>query len=64
MTFLPSKTIPNNKIEIDHDISDNPKIEESTGIVTWDLNLTPKENKKLLLEYKISYPKESWIAVD
>lgn len=54
----------NNKVDIESEISDNGKVEEATGIITWDVKLEPKTNKELSFQYEISYPKEYWMAIE
>ncbi|WP_366183680.1 DUF4139 domain-containing protein [Flavobacterium ovatum] len=38
------------------------KVNEETGILTWELNLTPNETKKIRLSYKVKYPKDKDIS--
>jgi hypothetical protein len=35
---------------------DGAKLEESTGILTWNLNLKPKETKTIKFTYTVKYP--------
>lgn len=37
--------------------SDGAKVDAESGILTWELNLKPGENKKLRISYKVKYPK-------
>jgi len=37
--------------------SDGAKVEAESGILTWELNLKPGENKKLRISYKVKHPK-------
>lgn len=37
--------------------SDGSKVDAESGILTWELNLKPGENKKLRISYKVKYPK-------
>ena len=39
----------------------NAKVNEETGILTWELKLQPNENKKIRLSYKVKYPKDRLI---
>ena len=36
--------------------------EESTGKLTWELELAPKESKKLSFEFEVQYPKDKVIS--
>ncbi len=40
------------------------KIEEETQIITWELNLNAKEEKKLLLQYNVKYPKDKILNIE
>ncbi len=40
------------------------KIEEETQIITWELNLNAKEEKKLLLQYNVKYPKDKVLLIE
>ena len=37
------------------------KVNTETGILTWDLNLTANETKKIRISYKVKYPKDKII---
>ena len=37
------------------------KVNEETGIMTWELKLAPNETKKIRISYKVKYPKEKII---
>lgn len=41
--------------------SDKAKINSETGILTWDLKLSPNETKKIRISYKVKYPKDKII---
>lgn len=49
------------EIEIELVQSDNAKENKETGILTWDLKLSPNETKKLRISYKVKYPKDKII---
>jgi Domain of unknown function (DUF4139) len=34
------------------------KVNSETGILTWELKLTPNETKKIRISYKVKYPKD------
>ena len=46
----------NRLIDIDRLETSGGRVEEKTGIVTWELELKPGEKKELLLKYAIKYP--------
>lgn len=39
----------------------NAKVNKETGILTWDLKLSPNETKKIRISYKVRYPKDKII---
>ncbi|WP_395044742.1 DUF4139 domain-containing protein [Flavobacterium sp.] len=39
----------------------NAKVNTETGILTWELKLTPNETKKIRISYKVKYPKDKII---
>jgi uncharacterized protein (TIGR02231 family) len=41
--------------------SDKAKINAETGILSWDLKLSPNEIKKIRISYKVKYPKDKTI---
>jgi uncharacterized protein (TIGR02231 family) len=41
--------------------SDKAKLNADTGILTWDLKLSPNETKKIRISYKVKYPKDKII---
>ena len=40
------------------------KLDKEKGIVTWQLNLIPNEQKELMVEYKVKYPKNRRLTVE
>ena len=40
---------------------DKAKVNEETGIMTWELKLVPNETKKIRISYKVKYPKDKVI---
>jgi uncharacterized protein (TIGR02231 family) len=40
---------------------DKAKVNEETGIMTWELKLAPNETKKIRISYKVKYPKDKII---
>jgi uncharacterized protein (TIGR02231 family) len=49
------------EITIDLLQSDRAKINEETGIMTWELKLSPNESKKVRISYRVKYPKDKLI---
>lgn len=48
----------NKEIEVELLQSDGAKVNIETGILTWQLQLKPNENKKFRISYKVRYPKD------
>jgi len=48
----------NKEIEVELLQSDGAKVNAETGILTWQLQLKPNENKKIRISYKVRYPKD------
>lgn len=42
----------------------NGLLDSDTGVVTWMLNLQPGEQRELLLEYKVKYPKNRRLTIE
>ncbi len=40
------------------------KLDKEKGIVTWQLSLMPNEQKELMVEYKVKYPKNRRLVVE
>lgn len=40
---------------------DKAKVNEETGVMTWELKLAPNETKKIRISYKVKYPKDKII---
>lgn len=40
---------------------DKAKVNEETGVMTWELKLAPNETKKIRISYKVKYPKDKVI---
>ena len=54
----------NSKIVVKHEGKSGGKLDNKTGIVTWEYKLTPSETKKMQLKYSVKYPKHSFIGLD
>ena len=52
------------EITIDNTSYDGAQLEESTGKLTWKLNLAPAKEKKLKLSYTVKYPKSYRVQID
>ena len=39
-------------------------LNKENGIITWHLNLQPNEQKELLLQYRVKYPKNRRLIVE
>ncbi|MFH7003121.1 DUF4139 domain-containing protein [Flavobacterium bizetiae] len=48
----------NKEIEVELLQSDGAKVNAETGILTWQLQLKPNENKKFRISYRVKYPKD------
>lgn len=48
----------NKEIEVELLQSDDAKVNAETGILTWQLQLKPNENKKFRISYRVKYPKD------
>ena len=42
----------------------NGKLEESTGIITWELTLQPQGQQELILQYEVKYPKRESVVLE
>lgn len=45
------------KIEVDSKVSRPGKLEDETGIITYELELAPSASEKMTFEYEVKYPK-------
>lgn len=52
------------KIEVKQEERSGGKLDEKTGIVTWQYKLAPSETKEMQLKYTAKYPKGSFIGLD
>ena len=48
----------NKDIEVDDVKAPGGQVDKETGIINWNMNLQPGEERKLQLSYKVKYPKE------
>ena len=51
----------NKDIEVELLQSDNAKVNQETGILSWQLQMKPNETKKIRISYKVRYPKDEII---
>ncbi len=54
----------NKDIEVSRKDNGGANVNETTGILTWKLNLKPSEDKKLNFQYEVKYPKGSILYLD
>jgi hypothetical protein len=52
------------KIEVKHEEQSGGKLNEKTGIVTWQFMLKPGDNKAARLAYSTQFPKGSFVSLD
>lgn len=52
------------RIEVQREENSGGKVNDLTGIVTWDLQLESKTNKALKLKYTVKHPKNSFVGLD
>lgn len=45
------------EIEVKSEIGNGGKLDEESGIITWNLDLVPGQNQELRFTYKVKYPK-------
>lgn len=45
------------EIEVKSEIGNGGKLDEESGIITWNLDLSPGQNQELRFTYKVKYPK-------
>lgn len=53
----------NDEISVERVESSEGEVEDKTGIITWEFELEPKEEKKIDLIYKVRYPKDRMINI-
>lgn len=51
-------------ISVDAKNLSGANLEESTGLITWDLKLAPQEQKEVTFAYTVKYPKKEWVNVE
>lgn len=54
----------NKDISIEDQKAPEAQIDKDTGIVTWDLQLSPAQEKKLQISYEVKYPKDKKIILE
>lgn len=42
----------------------NGKLEEGTGIITWEINMQPQEQRELILQYEVKYPRRESVILE
>ena len=48
----------NKDIEVNEAKAPEAQVDKETGIVTWNIQLAPGEEKKLQVSYSVKYPKD------
>jgi uncharacterized protein (TIGR02231 family) len=54
----------NSDIKVDDQEFDDAKIDEETGILTWDVQLDAKTKKSKKFSYKVTYPKGKQVNIE
>jgi uncharacterized protein (TIGR02231 family) len=54
----------NKEIEVDDQKYEGAALEKETQILTWKLNLAPKEERKLGMQYSVKYPKRQVLMLE
>lgn len=54
----------NKNITVDRDETGKAAVDDTTGQLTWTLQLAPSEDKKVRFGYTVKYPKERLLSVD
>lgn len=52
------------EIEVDRHEHDGGRLNEETQVVTWEVNVVPKEEKKHRIKYTVKYPKDKYLQLD
>ncbi|MBC6490753.1 mucoidy inhibitor MuiA family protein [Flavihumibacter stibioxidans] len=52
------------EIEVDRREHDGGRLNEETQVVTWEVNIVPKEEKKHRIKYTVKYPKDKILQLD
>ena len=52
------------EIEVDRQGYDGGRLNEETQVVTWEVNVAPKEEKKHRIKYTVKYPKDKYLQLD
>jgi len=54
----------NSGIEVDAAELSGGKHNSQTGMITWDLEIKPQENRQLILTYSVKYPKDKTVILE
>ncbi len=54
----------NKEIDVTDKAAEGAELENETQILTWNLNLKPKEEKKLKMQYSVKYPKREVLQLE
>lgn len=52
------------EIEVDRQEHDGGRLNEETQVVTWEVKVIPKEEKKHRIKYTVKYPKDRYLQLD
>ncbi|MBS1570336.1 MAG: DUF4139 domain-containing protein, partial [Bacteroidetes bacterium] len=55
---------PQSEIEVKLTEDGGAAVDKNTGMLTWKLNLVPKETKKLGFAYTVKYPKDLPVVLE
>ena len=54
----------NSEIDVETEETTNGNLDEDSGMVTWNLELAPNEQKELIVKYKVKYPKHKRLIIN
>ena len=52
------------RIDVTQEEKSDGKLDDKTGIISWNFKIEPSSTKSLVLKYKVKYPKGSFIGLD
>jgi len=53
----------NKEIKVDDIVTNNAEFDEKKGLLTWKMNLAPKENRTEVFSFQVKYPKYKSISL-
>ena len=54
----------NSNITVNVEELSGGSLDRDTGIVSWNLNLQPNEQRDLILQYRVKYPKNKRLVIE